>query len=136
MRNISAIKHGLRNQHGVMEGGDWQIHIEGACGEMALAKALGLYWNGSVNTFKMGGDVGNFQVRTRSQHNYELLIRPDDPTDVIWWLVTGKAPRYIVQGWIQGIDAKHPDWLRAHGGRPPAYFVPHNKLVLVWPSAL
>jgi hypothetical protein len=45
---------------------------------MAFAKALGLYWSGKVGTFKHSGDVAHYQIRTRSENDYDLLIRPKD----------------------------------------------------------
>ena len=78
-RHIAAISNGRENAHGLGKANAWNLHIEGCAGEMAAAKALGYYWTPSVNTFKIGGDIGEaIQVRTRSKHTYELIIRPDD----------------------------------------------------------
>jgi hypothetical protein len=106
----------------------WGDHIEGACGELAVAQLLGWTWEATINTFKVGGDVGDVQVRTRSRHYYDLLIRPDArPTDC-YVLVTGRCPRYRVHGWIRAGDAMRPEWLHTYGGRPPAYFGPATAL--------
>lgn len=127
LRQLASVKHGRQDRHG-FEGAGWDAHIEGACGELAVARRLGRYWNGSVNNFD-GADVsGGLQVRTRSSHSYDLLIRPDDSPDASWVLVTGRCPDYWVRGWIQGREAKDPRWLRAHGNRPAAYFLPASKL--------
>ena len=126
MRHLSAIKANRPDRHG-FEGAGWNVHIEGACGELALAKVLGVYWDGSVDTFD-APDVGRLQVRTRSEHDYELIVRPTDSDTSRWVLVTGRCPRYVVRGWISGQEAKRPQWLRTHGGRPPAHFVPHAAL--------
>jgi hypothetical protein len=127
MRHISAVKAGRQDKHGAALGA-WQIHIEGALGEIALAKALGLFWSGSINTFK-DADIGErFQVRTRSCHDYELIVRKGDSDNECFVLVTGIAPEYRVHGWIGGADAKRGQWLKEHGGREAAYFVPHNAL--------
>ena len=107
----------------------WQIHIEGACGELAASKALGVQWPGSVDTFKSGDDVpGGWQIRTRSRMDYELIVRPDDPDDALFLLVLGVAPHYVVKGWITGREAKRKEWSRSYGDRPAAYFVPHDAL--------
>jgi hypothetical protein len=107
---------------------DGGMHIEGAGGECAVAKALKLYWSGSVDTFKREGDVGDLEVRTRSEDWHELLIRPDDPS-AIYVLVVGKIPHFRLVGWIHSSVAKQRnDWLKPHGGRPPAYFVPQSEL--------
>jgi hypothetical protein len=128
-RNLEAMRDGRRPKHG-FAGSTRDIHIEGACGEMAFAKSMGLYWNGSVNTFKQGGDVGRHQVRTRSKDTYDLIVRYDDRDEDIFWLVTGTAPTYNVVGHIKGIDAKQDRFRQSYGGRPEAWFVPSSFLKL------
>jgi hypothetical protein len=127
-RQMEAMRKGLPDRHGFdgLEG--WTVHIEGAAGEMAVAKALGVFWGGTVNTFKTTADVGALEVRTRSRHDYELLIRENDADEAVFVLVTGRAPDFNVVGWLKGKEAKQPQWIRTHGGRPPAYFVPHAAL--------
>ncbi|VIO80084.1 hypothetical protein [Bradyrhizobium ivorense] len=127
MRQIAAIKRKLPDRNG-FEGAGWNVHIEGACGELAVAKALGLYWTGSVNSFKCGGDVGAIQVRTRSRADYELIIRDDDRDEDVFVLVTGRCPTYEVIGKIIGRKGKRDEWRRCHGGRQAAWFVPHAAL--------
>lgn len=127
-RHIEALKRRLPDKHGYAKADPWQIHIEGACGELAAAKALGLPWDGPVNTFRRGGDVGDLQVRTRSNHDWDLLIRPKDRPDDVFILVTGVAPSYVVRGWILGKHAQVPKYLKEYGGRPPAFFVPQRDL--------
>jgi hypothetical protein len=126
-RHAEAVKKRLPDRHG-FRGDSLQIHVEGACGELAAAKALGLPWDGPVNTFKRGGDVGDLQVRTRSNHAWDLIVRPDDRDGDVFVLVTGLTPRFRVHGWIRGVDAKKDAWRKTYGGRPPAYFVPQRAL--------
>lgn len=129
MRQIQALAKGLPDRHGFDGLDGWSVHIEGAAGEMAVAKALNLYWGGSVNTFKSLGDIGSqLEVRTRSKDYYELIIRPNDKDDSRYVLVTGRAPNYNVVGWIKGKDAKQEKWSKTHGNRPAAFFVPHKEL--------
>lgn len=130
-RHVSAVKRGLRMAHGIDPDNAWSAHIEGACGEAAFAKAANVFWTSSVNTFKEGGDVRSVQVRTRSKHGYELLVRDGDADDSVFVLVTGRAPSYVVRGWIMGRDAKRREWSQSHGGREAAYFVPHSALLPV-----
>lgn len=119
-----------RNQHGFDSGrrSEAAIHIQGARGELAVAIALGQPWQGSVDTFKQGGDVGPLQVRCRSHPDWDLLVRTDDPDEAIYVLVTGTDRVYNVVGWIRGRDAKRPEWIRSHGGREAAWFVPQSAL--------
>lgn len=127
IRHTEAIKKGLPDKHG-FDGDGLMIHINGACGEMAVAKALDIYWAGSINTFKKERDVGDWEVRTRSKDYYDLLIRPDDDDKNIYILVTGEIPNFKIHGFISGKNGKRQEWMKDYGGRPPAYFVPKNYL--------
>jgi hypothetical protein len=130
IRQCSSLKKGLKDSHGAKSDNGWDMHIEGACGEAAVAKALNVFWSGTVDTFKRGGDVGNkIQVRTRSKSYYELIVRKDDRDDDIFVLVTGKAPSFDVVGWISGKDAKKEQWIQTHGNREAAWFVPQKELL-------
>jgi hypothetical protein len=131
LRHIEALRKGLPDRYGFDGETGWTVHIEGAAGEIAVGKTLGIYWGGSVNTFKTEADVGKLEVRTRSKDYYELLIRDSDSSDSAYVLVTGKAPTYNVVGWIFGKDAKQPQWKKEYGGRPAAYFVPHDSLLSI-----
>lgn len=126
MRKITALRKGSANNHG-FAGAGWNEDIEGACAELAVAKALGTYWEGGIDTFK-AGDVGGLQVRWTPSHSNSLIVRPQDPDEDRFVLVTGVCPRYVVHGWLTGRDAKDPQWERAYNDRPPAYFVPAGAL--------
>jgi hypothetical protein len=127
-RHICALQGRRPDKHGLKPEDGWLVHIEGACGELAVAKYLGAYWKPTVNTFKSGHDVAGCQVRTRSKEDYDLLVRPDDKDEDIYVLVTGYAPRYRIRGWMRGKDAKQKRWVHAYGNRPPAYFIPADEL--------
>lgn len=129
MRQLSSLKRNLSPAHGIRPEQAWGSHIEGACGEMALAKALGVFWSGTVDQFKRpGGDVLDLEVRTRSRHDYDLLVRQDDRDEAVFVLLTGVAPVYVVRGWMRGSDCKQFEFMREHGGRECAYFVPQSRL--------
>lgn len=66
-RHLAAVKRGLENKHGANSDRAWQYHIEGACGELAVAKSLGISWSGSINTFKAGGLICAAYVLTFCQ---------------------------------------------------------------------
>lgn len=127
MRQVASLKAGRQDAHGMDKEG-WSEHIEGACGELALAKHLGVYWDGAVDTFGREDLPGGIQVKTRSQHHYDLLVRLGDRDDHRFVLVTGRCPNYTVRGWILGRDAKRPEYLKDYANRAPAYFVPKEKL--------
>lgn len=136
-RHGAAIKNGNHDKHGA-DGPGWNFHIEGACGECCVAKYLNVHWDGSVNTFRTGNDVGAWQVRTRSRHSYELPIRKDDDVAKNFILVTGIAPRFIIRGYFLAGEARaHDDWWQDYGNRgAPAWFVPQNVLRDFGPASL
>ena len=128
MRQEISLQKGLKDSHGFDGENGWSIHIEGAGGEMAVAKYANTYWMGSVNTFKKINDVGKVEVRTRSRDYYDLLIRNDDKNEDVFVLVVGKIPDFKIVGWLKGKDAKKPEWLKTYANREAAYFVPQSEL--------
>lgn len=128
-RQIESLIKGLKPAYGASPEGAWSIHIEGACGEIAVAKAMGVYWDGSVNTFGKPDIVGSsLQIRTRSKENYDLIVRTKDKDDEVMVLVTGIAPIFEIRGWMVARDAKQHRFLQTYGGRDAAYFVPSKEL--------
>lgn len=125
LRQLENLRDKRKAAHGCGSENDWQIHIEGCLGEMALAKHLGVYW--SKGSFR-GDDVQNLQVRTRSRHTYDLILHRDDPDDKRFYLVTGVNGRYQIHGWILGRTGKQEKfWSDPAKGRP-AFFVPKSEL--------
>lgn len=133
MRRVSALKRSRSTAYGA--GGDivepWQVDIEGAIGELIVAKQLDRYWhalaaNGDVR--REWPDVGtNIQVRSTTRLDGALIVHPSDADDHIFYLVRGCAPSYQIVGWIAGRDAKQDCWWR-DDVRVPAYFVPEMAL--------
>ena len=126
MRQVENLKIGRSAAHGAGDKNDWQLHIEGALGEYALAKHLGIFWDGKGKL--RAPDVGEMDVRTRSEHSYDLILHESDPDDRIFWLVTGKNGDYAIRGKIVGRDGKRPEYWKDPAGGRPAYFVPPSKL--------
>lgn len=127
MRQVTNLRDAREDAYGCRRDDGWRAHIEGACGECAVAKFLGMYWNGSLGKLR-AADVGTLQVRTRSRHDYDLIVHPGDEDDSPFVLVTGTAPVYVLRGWIRGRDAKLPEfWSDPAGGRP-AFFMPQSRL--------
>jgi hypothetical protein len=128
-RGLASMSRGLQMAAGDAGTNRWSQDVEGAAGEMAVCKAFGIYFAGTVNTFHEVSDVANIEVRTRLKPEYELLVRPRDRDEDIFLLVTRDAPFvYVLRGWILGRDAKRPEWLQTHGGMARAYFVPTRAL--------
>jgi hypothetical protein len=128
-RHMESFKRKSRDNHGLRadDGTGLCFHVEGCCGELAYSKWRGLPWTGHINSFK-GADVGKAQVRTRSRHDYDLIVRHDDKNEDPFVLLTGSAPRYWLRGWLWGHEAKRDKYLRAYGNRPEAWFVPASDL--------
>lgn len=127
-RNVEALRKGLQNSRPTSEN-EWHIHILGALGECAFAKATGRYWSGSVNTFKSGGDIGkNIQVRTRSKHCYDLIVREGDKDCDVFVLVTGGPHEYEIRGWMSAEEAKQDKYRANYGQYGEAFFVPAKDL--------
>lgn len=127
MRQVQNLRNGRQDRFGCDPGSGWQVHIEGACGEFAVAKFLGVFWSGNLSFLK-AADVGSIQVRTSSENHHRLILHDSDPSDARFVLVTGRAPSYTLRGWVTGSDGKRKEnWSDPAGGRP-AYFVPHSSL--------
>lgn len=131
-RNADSIfdpesRHKVAHEQGEERG--WQNNINGACGEIAVAKSTGSYWGGTVGTFTRGGDIGTrWEVRTNKRHEGECWVRKGDKEGSIFWLVTGLAPDYLVWGWILGSHAKREEWLKNPYGWGEAFFPPHEAM--------
>lgn len=125
-RNVEASRRGCVSARKIED--EWSAHINGALGECAFAKASGMYWSGSVNTFK-AADIGdNIQVRTRTRHEYDLIVRDSDKDGDVYVLVTGGPNEFLVHGWIPCADAKDQRYAANYGGYGQAYFVPKADL--------
>lgn len=125
-RNVEAMRKGCVNRLQISD--EWSAHILGALGEAAFAKATNRYWSGSVNTFK-AADVGeNIQIRTRSKHSYDLIVRDGDRDDDVYVLVTGGPTEFTLHGWMRCGDAKQKKFKANYGNYGEAYFVPKSAL--------
>lgn len=126
-RNVDAMRNGCRERlHGKVE--SWERHVVGALGECAFAKGTNRYWSGSVNTFKSADVGGNIQIRTRSQHHYDLIVRDGDSDEDVFVLVTGGPADFIIRGWMPAAEAKQERFQQDYGGYGKAYFVPQSAL--------
>jgi len=126
MRQVLNLKAGRRHRFGANEAQAWDRHIEGAAGELAVAKTLGIYWPG---VGRLGGpDVGTLQVRT-ARPGGRLIVHPSDADTDVFILVTGYLPEFTVQGWLYGHEAKNNAyWDDPTGTERDAFFVPAHAL--------
>jgi len=127
MRQTQNIQNKKRQMYGVDAATkDWQVHIEGALGEMALAKHLGIYWSGKGEMKEP--DVGVVDVRTTPLNDGRLILHPNDDDERKFWLLTGYNGVYDVRGWIYGVDGKQKKFWSDPAGNRPAYFVKQKYL--------
>ena len=141
-RESEALLLGKKDSYGIDPANSEEVHIFGACAELATAIAFGLDWNASFNTFKEGSDICDIshckvpplQVRARRQEKYGLLVRKNDRNNDIFICVIGRGRKFRIVGWMFGKHAKQQKWLSDHGNRKsPAYFVPQNELKKIDP---
>lgn len=125
--NVEKKKKHLHNIDANAKG--WQMHIEGALGECALAKYLGVYWAG---VGERGPDVGDVDVRTTKYRSGTLILHDDDNDNRKFYLATGENGKYTIRGWIMARDGKKTKFWRHKGERvrEAAYFVPQWALTL------
>ncbi|HEU4975274.1 MAG TPA: hypothetical protein VFT50_09310 [Baekduia sp.] len=137
-RRLDCIARGRTEIHGAAAGGDyWTIDIEAAAGELAVAKALGVFWVGDTDpiTDRHGGDVAGLQVRHTRRPDGSLILHDRDHDHHVFVLVVGAMPAFTIPGWIHGANGKQPEFWR----QPPrvpraAFFVPQSALTPLAPA--
>lgn len=103
--------------------------VTGSVGEIAVAKSIGQFHIGSVNTFHRVPDCfGNAEVRATRRENGCLIVRDNDADDRLFVLVVGDPPVVRIVGFLRGADAKRDEWLRNPHGHRAAWFVPQAAL--------
>ena len=127
-RRISVLKRGGTDRFGANpESIAWKADIEGACAELATAKALGIEWQALVDQGSQPDLMPDIEVR---RTNPSLIVRPGAYPDRKYVWVSGWAPHYQVVGWIMGADAMREEWLTDFNkpNRPKCYCVPRGSL--------
>lgn len=129
MRQMNALRKNLPDAAGADPYADrWRCHIEGALGEMAFAKAGGIYFGYKQGVFHTEADIGKLiEVRT-AQMQDRLIVRPKDKTERLFVLLTGWSPCFRVWGWMLGSEAKQDKYWQDPNGRGFAWFVPKSDL--------
>lgn len=104
-RRITSIQ-GRWNKFKHCEKSDWATDIDGAAAEMAVAKALGLYWDCSNRSFKRADLAGALlHVRSTNHPDGHLIVRKNDENG-LYVLVITDSPHYRIVGWISLDGAK------------------------------
>jgi len=136
MRHYESKLSGREANHGFDEDKENGLGIDvlGGVGEVVVAKALGRYYAGTVNTFKEA-DIGKtLQVRATPSHKNRLIFRDDDDPEHIFILVTGTGPLHCIRGWLLGKDCMKEEYIKNPNERGPAYFVPQRLLNSITPK--
>ena len=118
MRRVSALRRGRADLYPDASRPMWDRDINGALAEVAVAKWMGVFWSGTVGRVDLP-DVGNLQVRSKTQDGDRLVVRPDDDDADIFVSVLVQPPQYRLCGWLYGREAKREEWVVSHG----CYFV-------------
>lgn len=106
------------------------VHVYGAIGEIAVAKALDIYAPLRINQFANGAPdlPPDIEVRHRIKDDFDLIIREENEDAKRYILTTGTPPAIAIRGWIRGSDGKKEEYLRSYGGFRESYFVPQSAL--------
>ena len=131
MRRSESLKSGRVGAQKRDPGADkWGRDIESAHAEMAVAKLFGLYWSGTLNTFR-GADLHDYiQVKSTDLPDGRLIVRREDATDHVCILVIRENTRtFRVVGWVAAGDAKQDEWLTNPNGTDAAWFLPQDQLL-------
>lgn len=128
-RHVKALPY--TQQDGNKPGLGWDEDINGAGGELMVAKYFGVYWPGFDNDGK-GCDIGRMQIKTTTIWNGRLVVRNTEDENDACILVIGKMPTYSICGWLLAKDARQDKYLYNPSNNTntnkPAYFVPQVDL--------
>lgn len=113
------------------------IHVEGAIGEYAFAKAYGLDWTGKLWTLdewqqyrKSHTDVSGVEVKTRPEDWHGLMVPVDEQhmKDKPFVLaLTHELPTVVLAGWCMGVAVMRA--CRWKGWLPrPAFIIEQHDL--------
>ena len=108
-RRINAIAKQRPAYHGVDgRSNEWQIDIIGCLGELAVSKALNLYWEAVSNEKldSLPGDVEGYQVRSTRHQTGKLIVYETDKDDAPYILAVVNEPDVFLAGWLYGAEAK------------------------------
>lgn len=112
------------------------IDVQGACAELAVAKALGLPWDGKffddaewLVWRTSGHDVSGLEVRSTRYRSGRLILHRDDSDDLPFVLVRAcDNALFEIVGWYWGRDGKKEQWWEDVGRNRPCFYVPNDLL--------
>lgn len=122
-RQTGSLALGCRDRFGASDPQGTRNRM-GCCGELAVAKALGLPLQLSVNTFKDEPDFWYFgiplEVRTSERQGTPLFFRTGDNPDAIFVHVTQvvEETKFHINGWAYGHSIRDNGSLSGDPSRP------------------
>ena len=136
-RKVQSILNGHKDRYGSVWTpiSDVGWSVVSAVAECAVAKALGMYWDGSINTFSRP-DLGDYEIKAQLHHTIDpnkhsnfLVIKPNSPNHLVHILVLVHSnTKYEVVGFRRASDAKFERYEAQVGNRPMFYRVPADEL--------
>jgi hypothetical protein len=95
----------------------WQIDIQGAIAEFAVAKAFDKYWEPATDKSlkSLPGDVGFYQIRSTAHKTGQLIVHERDADDVPFILAIVAEPHVKLAGYLYGGEAKEIGEKRKYG---------------------
>lgn len=127
-RQAANVAKGLKDRYGASPEDGWSLHITGALGEVAVAKAYNLFWHGTLGQYGATDVGGLVEVRTCLKPSHSLILHPDDADERPFVLVHVAAPVCTILGWTLGKRGKDQRFWRDPGTGRPAFFVPRDAL--------
>jgi hypothetical protein len=111
MRALYALRTGRVNPAGLqrrtIDKSSMVGHFFGACGEQALAKHLGVYWDGTIGTVDAPCDVGGcYQVKATDLALGKLITKRKDNDRQPFVLARVSLPKVTLVGWLWGYETK------------------------------
>jgi hypothetical protein len=104
-RNLSALVKSSKDAYPSDSQNAWGQHIDGAGAELAFAKFIGLYWDGSVDTYRSGtGDLPFTHVDVKHSRDGKWKVKERDRGELV--LVRGTMPEYIIEAYCTAEDVK------------------------------
>lgn len=125
-RQIDNLRKGAKEAYGEPVE-PWFAHIQGACGELLVARHYDWFWSGQLGNYR-ARDAGPVQVRSARRPTDRLCLHKRDQADQIFVLVTGEPPMMRMCGWLRAGDGQQPEFWTDPGTGRAAYFVPQHML--------
>lgn len=129
LRIISSVSQGLNPATTYKRNALTRLteEVVGACGEIGMAKALGLWFVPGLNTFHVSADVlHDVEVRGTALPHGSLIVRDNDADERRFVLALVDGTSVTLAGWLWGGEAKQEKWFRKPPKERPAWFVPQR----------